>query len=289
MSRFSYFLSSVLILSVTSCDSGFQPIVQDGDQYFSVFGVLDASADTNWIRVMPIRNSIITEKAPERAKVTITRIKTGDIIELRDSLLNPRPGVFLLNYYTTKEIFPAEDYLFKAENKEGKASTASITIPADFPLPLVHRFENSPIARIYVNGVENLSSACVYYYFLAESTGKIHKEIVPQHSDIRSTETGFVVYSYPQADMSEISSYHNSLTAGIQHLWQEVQIVSGNSNWPDYENFDEDDYLPHENSNINNGTGILAGAVSKTVPFQSCYDDEGGIIACEELRPATPW
>ena len=49
----------------------------------SVFGYLDASADTQWIRVMPMRAALPTAPGGSAAKVTVEHLGTGRVFELR--------------------------------------------------------------------------------------------------------------------------------------------------------------------------------------------------------------
>ncbi len=45
-----------------ACDDTFQPIAARGETLLPVFGYLDASADTQWIRVMPLRRLHLTSQ-----------------------------------------------------------------------------------------------------------------------------------------------------------------------------------------------------------------------------------
>lgn len=60
---------------------------------------------------------------------------------------------------------------------------------------------------------------------------------------------------------------------------------------PDFIDFGQTDErviaLPQGISNVINGTGYLAGIVSKTVPYERCVDENGQFMPCE-LQPP-PW
>jgi len=51
---------ALLVLGVGSgCEDTFEPY-KSSDRHFSIFGYLNAAADTQWIRVAPIRQSVFT-------------------------------------------------------------------------------------------------------------------------------------------------------------------------------------------------------------------------------------
>jgi hypothetical protein len=69
---------------LVGCDQSFEPLHLDHDRYFSIYGVLDAAADTQWIRVMPVRDSAFTAAGPIDALVTLKNLATGRIVVLED-------------------------------------------------------------------------------------------------------------------------------------------------------------------------------------------------------------
>src|SRR5690554_2310724 len=81
-------LGAVAVVVASGCaDPVFDPI-PDSDLHFSVFGVLDATADTQWIRVSPLRASITHSGEVLDAVVTLEHLGTGEVIELSDSLVS---------------------------------------------------------------------------------------------------------------------------------------------------------------------------------------------------------
>ncbi len=51
-------LTLFLILALTACDSSFEPITQEPTHFFAVFGFLDTAADTQFVRVSPVRETL---------------------------------------------------------------------------------------------------------------------------------------------------------------------------------------------------------------------------------------
>ena len=279
-----------IFVAFTGCENNFQPLVENHSQHFSIYGVLDASADTQWVRVMPVRKSILTSPEPIDAQVTITHIESGEKVILNDSLFNSRPGYFAWNFWTTAPVNTGETYLFEARDSDGNTSSAEIEIPDDFPTPKVIYERGDYIARIQVQGVENLSVARIFYFFTTGSVpdiGPVYYESISQLNDVRNGIGGLEIHAYPAEDMGEISESWGTDRINVYHQWQEVMIVSGGDEWPDYQELDiGEEFLPDTESNIVNGVGVLAGAVSKTVPLQSCFDENEVLVACETIdRP----
>jgi hypothetical protein len=73
-------------LSVAACDNTLEPI-DPGGLPFSVFGYLDASADTQWIRVTPLRTVLRGSADPTGVTVTLEELTSGRIIALWDSAM----------------------------------------------------------------------------------------------------------------------------------------------------------------------------------------------------------
>lgn len=280
-------------MTLTSCENTFEPLQENDRFYFSIFGALDASSDTQWVRVMPVRESILTSPEPLDAKVTLTRKSTGEVYELEDSLFTPRNGYYAWNFWTTANIEAGEEYYFEAENSEGEISSADVFIPDDFPTPIVDYQEGDFLGQIHVNQVERLVVVDIVYYFRITSqdgVSSLYSDSYSQMDDIRPGvgDHSYTVYSYPNEDFADLNDKHVTDRTGIIHEKQEVLIVSGGPGWPETGDLTEEErFLPGAISNVENGLGILAGIVSKRVPFESCYDDNGDLVACPLLEPGT--
>ncbi len=98
---------SVLILLI-DCNQTFEPL-QENDQYhFTIFGYLDASAlaDTQWVRVQPPRQQIDAPANVPEMQVTLESIETGNTIVMNDSLFGGESGFNYINFYSLTDIEP---------------------------------------------------------------------------------------------------------------------------------------------------------------------------------------
>lgn len=84
--------SSLLVAAVfasalaAGCEHAFEPFQENEDADFSMFGYLDLNADTQWVRVMPVRQDLFLSPDPIDAAVTLEHLESGQIVTLNDSL-----------------------------------------------------------------------------------------------------------------------------------------------------------------------------------------------------------
>ncbi len=63
-----FFITSILYV-LSACDSSFNPLAENNRFNFTIYATLDLSTDTQWVRVMPVRDSIFTTPKPIDAMV----------------------------------------------------------------------------------------------------------------------------------------------------------------------------------------------------------------------------
>lgn len=140
------FLMLALAL-LAACEKPFEPTASS-DIAFSIFGHLDAAADTQWVRVMPIRQSLGTVPGPIDAIVTLEEIETGTTVLMSDSLIQYLPvnlrgeGLFAHNFSTTMPIVPGRHYRLTVTRSDGASASATVLIPVwESPTMVInHRF-----------------------------------------------------------------------------------------------------------------------------------------------------
>lgn len=120
---------------LSGCDQSVDPLTQS-DRHFSIYGALDASADTQWIRVMPVRVGVLTDSGSIDAHVTLEEIGSGRTTVLKDSLFkyaSPDPDriehLYAHNFWTTDPIAEGETYRLNVQRSDGVTASALATIP----------------------------------------------------------------------------------------------------------------------------------------------------------------
>lgn len=132
---------TVALVAALGCDETFVPIQREA-VFYSIYGYLDASADTQWIRVMPVRDVATTDPGPLDASVYLEEVESGRRIEMFDSIFhfpaaNPAvgsEGIQVHNFWTAERILPGATYRFSASVDGGPTAEATIPIPEEFDI-----------------------------------------------------------------------------------------------------------------------------------------------------------
>lgn len=279
-STYAPILPLVVLLWTISigCESTFEPL-KENDYVFSISGYLDATADTQWVRVMPVRDSLLFEPSPIDATVTLDEIGSNKSTTMNDSLFSylDGGGSYAHVFWTTMDLLPEHTYRLTAERSDGMSSSAEVTIPSDFPTPMVQ--ENF----VYIhNSIDRLGDVQSVYHGRDSFSGTVRIKTYSHFRPEDTTRTGLDFHSV------YIDQSKEDLT-GFPPVVKSLIFVAAVG--PDYHNFGSIDEnvlaIPDGASNIENGLGYLAGIVSKTIPFQSCYDNNGMLTPCPTDPP--PW
>lgn len=257
---------SVLILS--GCDNTFEPI-QENDKYvFSMYGALDIHADTQWVRVMPIRDKLFnSDPAPNGTVVTLTRVETGEVTVLNDSLFRFGGVSHVWNYWTTEALHPLEQYTLTATTPDNRKSTAAIMTPLPLPTPEIEY----DIATNYgvVTGVINqrlVVAQVIYHIRVTDDFGMVSDEIVETFSQLGSAfiNQSDGTYRFTIATSSLLSGRLGVPFSRITITKMKIQIAGSLTDWPFYGSLTlEEIYLPEVISNVENGAGYVATVASK--------------------------
>lgn len=283
---------------ITGCDETFEPWEENDQYHFSIFGYLDASADTQWVRVMPVREDLFLEPKPIDATVTLTHVESGKSVVMNDSLFAYAHDVYAWNFWTTMSLSPEETYRLTAEASTGLSSYAKVTLPEDFPVPLVHirfvgRSRTPELTTIYIEGVDRLADVQTVFHTPTTESGRKNTVELPHLKDTtRSGSNRWRVIINPLEDFQYLNSFlqlnppvplTDYLTPSSPYKPQIFVASAG----PDYHFFPLIDEkaiaLPDGVSNIENGLGYVAGIISKTVPYQNCI-----IEGTTDLEPCPP-
>jgi hypothetical protein len=257
-------------------DAPFEPFAENTVGPFAIFGYLDLRADTQWVRVMPIRQNLLTAPDPIDAIVTLEHLGTGRVVTLRDSLFGftdrELGGVgYAHNFWTTEPVEPEATYRLVATRSDGAATTAMVEMPPDSELSL--RFwqhsekpqEWYPL-RAFVEG-ENLLYAEVLFT-VWNSTGDGWPEPPVQ---LRMTP-------HPR-------SWPGNWEIGLPGWWFELnrpsledterweaQIVMGGADWPFEPGLSPTDAAVPGNipTTVEDGVGFLLGVERWRIPLAIC-------------------
>jgi hypothetical protein len=255
------------MIAAAGCDDTFMPIAPT-DRNFSIFGYLDASADTQWIRMMPIRSTTLTAPGPLGATVTLENVATGRVVELRDSVFrflgNPdvgSDGVFLHNYWTTERIEPGATYRFSAKLDAGKTSEAAVAIPPEYQVEVwLAQGQNRP-SFVRLVGLRHVAFVETVTYF--QDTCGAGVQSIP--SDITPTDSDTQMVPLPRLNTYRAGCGDAEIDS------RDLFIVGSGAEWPKGRDYATGRLaVPDTMSNVSNSVGYLGGVLTETVPYESC-------------------
>lgn len=280
---FSFFL-------LTNCNQTFEPLAENDQYHFSIYGYLDVAADTQWVRVGTAREALDDAPDPSGISVTVQNMQTGETVEMQDSLFTT--GNFL-NYWSTVDIENEQTYRIKVEGEEEKSSHADITTPKELPTPLVLENTYPPYGfSIYIDdAVEHVADIqSKWYVVLNPETNPIRKTFTfTYRNEMEQVE----VYNGVFAAFAPLEDEEGHIEASVgindyEVVHRQFFVAAAGPEWNDEISSigDLEYFINSTSSNVVNGLGFVIGIDSKWVPYQSCKNkDESLAVPCPEEEP----
>lgn len=270
----------VTSLIIYGCEQSFEPINQDNQYNYTMYSVLDLSADTQWVRVMPVRNSVFKDSVPNNATVSLTRLSTGESEVLKDSLFRLSQDTYVWNFWTNTPLHQNEDYLVEAVSPEGDVTSATASIPSDFPESEIYFRENTGECYIQINGLaEYIPVVEIEYRF------RLQRDILSGFyrysiSHVQAMQPGIAggKQIVVQNDIQAIANEFNVETSQFRDVSGQLTVVSSDSNW--YDVNEEAAEVPGRLSNVENGLGLVTGIVSKRQPWRPNIEEQQQFLFC---------
>lgn len=251
----------------TGCDPTINPIKENG-RYYSIYGYLNATADTQFVRIEKLRDGQFTN-APANidAKVILTNTTTGESATMHDSLFHfPKGDTH--NYYTTLKIRPQQTYKIEVRNGN-KVSQAQTAIPDTFPEPII-KSTSKYLATLEITGIDRLVGVKILYWSYAPCLGPScsgdprHRKTTFQYlrDTVQTAHSGIHVTINEKGDMKEMYPLRDDAIL----VKTKAIIVAGNLDWPNFLAINKDaESIPSVISNVEGGVGLLGGIASDTV------------------------
>lgn len=260
-----------------SCDDTLQPFRENDDAIFSMFGYLDLHADTQWVRMMPVRQNLFLQPEPIDAVVTLEHLGSGRTVTLNDSIFRftdeQLAGVaYVHNFWTAERLQPEATYRLTAARSDGASTAAVIVMPQELEIVLMQQstdpLDGPAQAVLQVRADEVLFGTLVYQMGMLAGvppdTVPGRPIIIDGHSTFDTRAPGtHGIYFY--AD-----TVRRPGLVDVRRL--EIRLVAGRSDWPyDPGLSDLEVTLPNTMpSNVENGLGFVGGVATRTIPFDAC-------------------
>lgn len=263
-------LSVVMTFMIAaSCADMFDPIDPSGPP-FSIFGYLDPSADTQWIRVSALRTVLRASAGPTGIAVTLEELGSGRIIELRDSTIRfptvlELDSVYAHTFWTTQPIEPGASYRFRALGVNGAVAEAIVQIPRDYDLEVWVRPSLGGFRYIRVEGLKQVAFVFwnTYYYdgcYTSRFSRKIQQIAPGGDSVARMISRPEYGRELPVCDLS-----------GFTITRQDVELVGSDAPWPHGQDYSTWRLVPDSAaSNVTGALGFLGGVFTKTTRSEDC-------------------
>jgi len=269
-------------LALGGCgDTAFDPF-EESNLTYSISGYLDASIDTQFVRVTPVRGSIALGPDPFDALVMLEHLTTGRTTFLRDSLFryttpqDERSERYAHNYWTTEPILPLATYRLTVTRSDGARSAATVTLPDTFPDPVVVG------NLIRMQGIERFADVKAVYWVIDLLARQVVRHSVSYLGAITLQEDEHRVIIDRARDQANITVALGG--APMRVLRVRVTVAAAGPGWPDLAEIDEETLaLSGVISNVEDGVGFLGGIVSKTLTL---FD--AGIPFDPEALPVLP-
>lgn len=251
-----------------SCDTTFEPM-QENDRYaFSMVGALDVHADTQWVRVMPVGERLLpTDNQEDKNTVRLVHEETALISVMSDSLFRFGGTSYVRNYWLPGQLQPGQRYRIEAETSEGWKSEVSIVTPPAVPVPEIDYSRQLEEGKVI--GTAHTPIVTAEFRYLVQPITSFgcgpETEVIISHTDqVMHTADGSFELEFNNS--IELPSRLDTTLDGLIINSRQFVLVTAGEYWPDIKNLDElEQTLPDAVSNVENGTGFVAGIASRTV------------------------
>ncbi|WP_421773583.1 hypothetical protein [Gracilimonas sp.] len=268
MERSSLLLIMLLSVLYGGCQNEFEPFEKTDKYVFSMNGYLDVHADTQWIRVMPIGETFLAlDSAINPNQVRLTREVTGESVVLNDSLFTFSGDTYVWNYWSPDSIVTNEEYRITAIDSEGKQSSAVLRTASELAIPRIEYTQD--FEEISVSGVVEDSLILLETRYIVQAFVEVgctpEREIRFSHiEDITLGVNG--EYSFTSTNREAIAEKLDVGPFSFQVNERKLVIITAGENWPDYMSFSDLEVdLPDVISNVENGTGFVAGIAKREI------------------------
>ncbi|MGB3541798.1 hypothetical protein [Rubrivirga sp.] len=248
------------LLLLAACEVPLDPI-EPSDLVYSLSGYLDASADTQWVRVEPFDRTAALD--PGLIDATVSLEGAGLEVELEQEVRAFVTGPAHL-FWTTAGVDPGREYRLRARRSDGAEATAAIEIPdttgVDVQVAGIDRFPPSCPIVASVQGAEDLADVRADY-FLLEGDRVVRRSVsyFPFIGD--RTDGSLQVSLYPGTDLRLVAPQGTDTSV--------IVVAITNAGWPDVAGLSFEDLLQFQAPGLDRAVGYVGGVVTRRFPFRA--------------------
>lgn len=278
------------IALMAGCDDTLEPFVERDDAVFSMFGYLDLKADTQWVRVTPVRHTQFLDPEALDAVVTLEHLGSGRVVTMHDSLFSfpdSRLGgvAHAHNFWTTEPLQPEASYRLTVERSDGATSTATVVMPEHPDILFVednrNRRRGTVLALLQIRAERLLSVETIYDMGRFEGT-----PVLVAAPPVAESEYSTFPSRVPGMIGVEVDLDTLLLRPGMQEVFRrQFRFAVADSVWPYHIGLSDLEVTTpgRAPSNVANGLGFVGGVATLTIPFDACEPlgpEPDGLGAC---------
>ncbi len=251
------------LLTLAACQAPLDPIAPS-DLVFSLSGYLDASADTQWVRVEPFGRTVDPADRPLAAEVELVA-PDGRRERLTQVVRRLVTGPAHL-FWTTAPVEPGRTYRLVARDPGGAEARTDVAIPSldDVTVALLDGFLSCP-TLIQVEGAARLVDAWARYEL--RGAGRVGERYEfdkrPSLAHRADGTRDASVYFGDDAARMEIPGLPLEYP-----VVTEIGVAIGTADWPDVAGLGVEEALAEVSlGSVEGGVGFVGGVVTRVFPF----------------------
>lgn len=260
----------VVLVLLAGCEDSIGPPPVEPPP-FTLYGALDARADTQAIIVLPIRDTLgLDPPRPLDARVTSEDRATGAVQVWRDSLVRLPDGRTRHVFWAPFRAEPNHTYRLRAERSDGAASQVDVPMPPEATierLPPVLPVGNRVLLPVELRDAPVVLNAAVRYVLSLPATNTVDSVTVAYDAaplgDALAAHRIEIDLSADARTIREALGF----TVPIRLVAMHLEVFVASDPWrPPGGEFDPDVLiLPQRFSNVTNGFGFVGGGYTETL------------------------
>ena len=249
----------LIALVLAACEAPFDPIAES-DLAFALSGYLDASADTQWVRVERVDPVAGVERAAALDVTVTLAAEGGEPVVLAQEVRTFVTGPAHL-FWTDTAIAPGTAYRLRAVGSDGVTAETRVAVPdtAAFEVRVEPERNNCPIV-VTATGVPRVADVQARYV-VVDPLGREREVRFSHLLALRRTPDGFRALVHSGDDTSRLA-----LDRGHQIVSAELVVAGAEADWPETVGLTIEQALVFGGA-VEGGGGFVGGVVTRRFPF----------------------
>lgn len=260
-------LSLFLGLFILGCDQGnFSPFAPN-QNHFSMFGYLEADADTQFVRILKMNEIPIYTENLYNISAYLEDVKTGQKSILNEKIAKDSEGKTSHIFWTTDKLYKGATYRVVADAGNNQKSTATVEMPSGeidvegrAPWNNMNPTEEYP-QNVILHNPKHLIRFKINFFLIDQRTK------TPFVKSFNYGKTTYDIWGSPAFDIHAttlLKNITNNSRVSVAHIDVQnitVEMVAAEKPLPTFDDMEKYATLP-ENSNVSNGLGYVTSGMS---------------------------